>query len=126
MSKKLNEFMEDFPIPHLAPVRFVKKCLHATAENAIVEIGFETLPTFGMLIEAAVQSASGMLNNDINGRIGFLVTLKDVKLLKQPTALAYVVEVTLESCFGDIRSLYFNLKQNEETILSGSYVVGLQ
>jgi hypothetical protein len=118
--------MDDFPIPHLAPVRFVKKRVHATPENAVVEIGFDTLPTLGMLIEAAVQSASGILNNEINGRIGFLVSLKNIKLLKTPTAFSYLVEVTLENTLGDIRSLHFTMKENEENILSGSFVVGLQ
>ena len=71
----------DFSAPHLPPVRFVKELIEADKKRAFAGVEFEEVPSIGMLIEAAAQSSSGIKDDDNDGRKGFLVTLKDIKLL---------------------------------------------
>ncbi len=118
--------MSDFAIPHVAPLRFVKRRISATLEDAVVEIGFDEIPTLGMLIEAATQSSSGILNDEINGRIGFLVTLKNTKLLQEPQSTTYQVDIHLDHKLDDLRYLSFIIYDNGVTLVTGSFVIVLQ
>ena len=118
--------MLDFAIPHIAPLRFVKRRISATLEDAVVEIGFDEVPTLGMLIEAATQSSSGILNDEINGRIGFLITLKNVKLLKEPQSTNYQVDIHLDYKLDDLRYLSFKVYANDIDVVIGSFVIALQ
>jgi len=118
--------MSDFSIPHAAPLRFVKKRISATVEDALVEIGFDEIPTIGMLIEAATQSSSGILNDEINGRIGFLISLKNVVMLEELKTTTYQADIHLDNKMGDIRSLIFKIFDYEIMVLKGSFVIGLQ
>ncbi len=118
--------MSDFAIPHVAPIRFVKRRISATQEDATVEIGFDEVPSLGMLIEAATQSSSGILNDEINGRIGFLVTLKNIKLLQKPETKIFQVKIHLDLKVDDFRYLSFVIYDREVKIVSGSFVISLQ
>jgi len=118
--------MSDFAIPHVAPLRFVKERISATLEDALVEIGFNEIPTFGMLIEAATQSSSGILNDEINGRVGFLVTLKNIKLLHEPQVTTYQVNIHLDYKLDDLRSLSFTIYDNDIIIMTGSFTITLR
>ncbi len=118
--------MSDFAIPHLAPLRFVKRRIEATTEDAIVEIGFDDVPSLGMLIEAATQSSSGILNDEINGRIGFLVTLKNIKLLQTPYTTTFQVKIHLDLKADDLRYLSFTIYDDNVPVLTGSFVIVLQ
>jgi len=118
--------MSDFAIPHVAPLRFVKRRISATREDATVEIGFDEIPSLGMLIEAATQSSSGILNDEINGRIGFLVTLKNIKLLQAPQNTTFQVRIHLDLKIEDFRYLSFTVYDHEVKIVSGSFVITLQ
>jgi len=118
--------MSDFAIPHVAPLRFVKRRICATLEDATVEIGFEEIPSFGMLIEAATQSSSGILNDEINGRIGFLVSLKNIKLLQTPKTTTFQVKIHLDLKVDDFRYLSFVIYDRKVKVISGSFVISLQ
>ncbi len=118
--------MSDFAIPHAAPLRFVKKRISATLEYAVVEISFDQIPTIGMLIEAATQSSSGILNDEINGRIGFLISLNNIQMIEKPKSTKYQVDVHLDNKMGDIRALTFKIYDNKSLILQGAFVIGLQ
>jgi hypothetical protein len=118
--------MSDFAIPHVAPLRFVKRRICATLEDATVEIGFDEVPSLGMLIEAATQSSSGIVNDEINGRIGFLVTLKNIKLLQTPQTTTFQVKIHLDLKAEDLRYLSFTIYDEDVTVVTGSFVIILQ
>jgi len=118
--------MSDFAIPHVAPLRFVKERISATLEDATVEIGFDEVPSLGMLIEAATQSSSGIVNDEINGRIGFLVTLKNIKLLQTPQTTTFQVKIHLDLKAEDLRYLSFTIYDEDVTVVTGSFVIILQ
>lgn len=118
--------MDDFSIPHLPPVRFVKKLLYADEVSAKVEVGFDELPTLGMLIESAAQSSSGISDNKNDGRMGFVITLKNVKLLKEVTSQKFVVHVKLEHKLDDFKSLSFDIFDEKILIATGAFSLALQ
>jgi len=118
--------MSDFAIPHVAPLRFVKERVSATLEDAVVKIGFDEVPSLGMLIEAATQSSSGIVNDEINGRIGFLVTLKNIKLLQTPQTTTFQVKIHLDLKAEDLRYLSFTIYDEDVTVITGSFVIILQ
>jgi len=118
--------MSAFLIPHLEPVRFVKALIDSDEKSASVKIGFDCIPTFGMLIEAAVQSSSGIVDHKNDGRMGFLVALKNVKLLKQIDLDEYIVKVELIHQIDDFKSLSFQTIKDDTVIVQGAYSIILQ
>ncbi len=118
--------MSSFSIPHLAPVRFVKALIDSDEKGALVEIGFDSIPTFGMLIEAAVQSSSGITDDENDGRMGFLVALKNVKLLGEIDSDKYIVKVELIHKIDDFKSLLFQTIKDDRVIMKGAYSIILR
>jgi len=118
--------MSSFSIPHLAPVRFVKALINSDEKSASVKIGFDDIPTFGMLVEAAVQSSSGIADDENDGRMGFLVALKNVKLLKEIDSNEYIVKVELIHKVDDFKSLSFQIIQDDTIVAKGMYSIILQ
>jgi len=117
--------MPDFAIPHTAPLRFVKTLISTNEQNAQVEIAFDEIPTLGMLLEAAAQSSSGIANQNINGRVGFLVTLKNIKLLSEPNTQNFQVTTTLDHKIENYMYLTFSILDKSINIVTGSFVIAL-
>ena len=117
--------MPDFAIPHTAPLRFVKTLISTNEKSAQVEIVFEEIPTLGMLIEAAAQSSSGILNQNINGKVGFLVTLKNIRLLSDPNTQNFQVSTTLDHKIENFMYLTFSILDKNINIMTGSFVIAL-
>jgi len=116
--------MSDFKIPHLAPVKFVKSLLESDTKTALVKIGFDEIPTMGMLVEAATQSSSGILSDDTS-KMGFLMTLKNVKLLKDIKSKEFTVHVKLDHKLENFK--FFSFSINDDDIVStGVFSVALQ
>jgi len=118
--------MSAFSIPHLAPVRFVKALIDSDEKSASVKIGFDGIPTFGMLIEAAVQSSSGITDDENDTKMGFLVSLKNVKLLKEIDSDEYIVKVELIHKIDDFKSLSFQTLKEGAVVAKGMYSIVLQ
>lgn len=118
--------MSDFSIPHIPPVRFVKSLLQTDDKKASVQVAFEQIPSLGMLIEAAAQSSSGIKDEDNNGRSGFLVTLKNVKLLQKIQSKNYIVNISVDHKLKDFKSLSFSILEKEEIVATGSLSIILQ
>jgi len=117
--------MPDFAIPHTTPLRFVKTLISTNEQNAQVEIAFEEIPTLGMLIEAAAQSSSGILNQNINGKVGFLVTLKNIKLLSKPSTQSFQISTTLDHKIENYMYFTFSILDKNINIMTGSFVIAL-
>jgi len=118
--------MSEFPIPHIKPIRFVKKILSTSTQEASVEVEFEIIPTLGMLIEAAAQSSSGIVNDNTNSRVGFMVSLKNIKLLQEPQDTTFVVDVKVDYKIQDLKYISFSIIKNDIKIAEGSFVIALQ
>ncbi len=118
--------MNDFKIPHLPPVRFVKTLIRADKTSALAKIGFDEVPTLGMLIEAAAQSSSGIKDAKNTGRMGFVITLKNVKLLKEVISKEYTVQVDLIHKLDDFKSLSFSIHEDKDQVATGSFSLVLQ
>jgi len=116
----------DFSAPHLPPVRFVKELIEADKKRAFAGVEFEEVPTIGMLIEAAAQSSSGIKDDDNDGRKGFLVTLKDIKLLKKIDSVSYKIDVKLVYKLNDFKSLSFEVLKESDVIAKGNFSILLQ
>jgi len=83
--------MNEIKLPHLAPIKFAKRILSKDEKSADVLIEYTQVPTLPMLVEAAAQSSASFRLNDKEG--GFLVSLKGIKLLEQPTKMRFVAHV---------------------------------
>ena len=118
--------MDDFSIPHLPPVRFVKTLIKADETSALVKVGFDEVPTLGMLIEAAAQSSSGIKDDENNGRMGFVITLKNIKLLQDVNSKEFIVNVELVHKLDDFKSLSFNIFEDKTEVATGAFSIVLQ
>ncbi|MFK5882250.1 MAG: hypothetical protein QM482_08535 [Sulfurospirillum sp.] len=117
--------MSDFSIPHLAPVRFVKSLLNADEKSASVKIAFEKIPTLPMFIEAAAQSSSGIDDDENDGKMGFLVTLKNIKLLEIIDSREYIASIKLNQKIENFKSLSFEIFKNDTVIAKGTFSITL-
>jgi len=118
--------MDDFSIPHLAPIRFVKSLIDADETTASVRVGFDEVPTLGMLIEAAAQSSSGIDDEDNNGRMGFVITLKNIKLIQSVRLKEFIINVQLVHKLDDFKSLSFEILEDETKVATGAFSIALQ
>jgi len=118
--------MPDFSLPHKAPIKFVKSLLQTDKKSATVKIAYEELPTIGMLIEAAAQSSAGISDDENSGRMGFLVSLKNVKFLQDIKSYEYIAKIELVSRLENFKSLKFEIYEEESMIAKGSFAIILQ
>ncbi len=118
--------MSEFAIPHTKPIRFVKSIICTDEEKASVVVGFDNIPTLGMLIEAATQSSSGIVNDDTNGRIGFVVSLKNIKLITKPKDTTFQVDIKVDYKMQDLKYLSFSILKDTTLIAEGKFVIALQ
>ncbi len=118
--------MDDFSIPHLPPVRFVKTLMRADEVSADVEVGFDEVPTLGMLIEAAAQSSSGIKDDQNDGRMGFVITLKNIKLLQEVNSKRFVIHVVLVHKLDNFKSLSFEIFEDRTKVSEGVFSIALQ
>ncbi len=118
--------MFDFPIPHTPPIRFVKSLLFGDEKSALVEVEFDTIPSLGMLIEAAAQSSSGIDEGNAEVKMGFLISLKNIKLLQELQSTKFTIEVVIEHKLQDFKSLSFSVVEDNTTVATGSFAVALQ
>jgi hypothetical protein len=118
--------MSDFLIPHLPPIRFVKSLLFADEKSASVEVGFQSIPSIGMLIEAAAQSSSGVKDSSSDVKVGFLITLKNIKLLQELQSTKFRIDIDLDHKLENFKSLSFKIFENNTKIATGSFAVALQ
>jgi len=118
--------MSDFSIPHLEPVRFVKSLLNADEKSASVKIAFDEVPTLPMLIEAAAQSSSGINDDENDGRMGFLVTLKNVKLLEKILSKEFIANIKLNQKIENFKSLSFEILEDTKVVAKGTFSITLK
>ena len=117
--------MKELLLPHVAPIRFAKYVVSKEGLVAVVKNEFATVPSLGMLIEAVAQSSVALADDNYTGSVGYLTTLKNVKLLKKPNSLEFDIEVTKEQQLGNFGYFSFEVREGDEPIATGSYMVVL-
>ena len=116
--------MKELNLPHQEPIKFAKYIVSKEDTSAVVKVEFDEIPSLPMLVEAAAQSSAAFSNEE--NKMGFLVTLKNIKLLNKPQALEYDVKVTFEHQLDALT--YFNFEVYDEGILmaNGIFIIALK
>ncbi len=114
-------------IPHQKPIKFAHEIIEVNEDIAKVRCKFDKKPTLAMLFEAAAQSSAAFSIED-EPKIGFLVSVKDVRLLSESKYLDYIIELKKELQFGSFCEFSFNVfdKENSLNIARGSITVMIQ
>ena len=116
--------MQDLHLPHRAPLRFARQIISKGKDNARVLVKFDEIPSLAMLIEAAAQSSAAF--GDGSAKMGFLVSLKNVKLTKKASRKNLEVEVHNEHNLESMKYINFEVFEDEESLANGSLVVSLR
>ena len=92
--------------------------------EALVKVEFDSIPTLSMIVEAAAQ-ASGAFGGEDTG-LGFLVSLKNIKLLEEPQKLHFKTKITNEHTMGNMTYFSFAFLEEDTTIATGSFVITVE
>jgi len=118
--------MSDFTIPHLRPVRFVDALVYADKESASVKICFDKNPTLAMLVEAAAQSSSAINDDENSGKMGFLVSLKNIILIEKIQSNEFIANIKLNQKIENFKSLSFEIIKEDTLIAKGVFSITLR
>ena len=116
--------MKKLILPHQEPILFAKEVRSIIGNVAIIKVKFPTLPTLAMLVESAAQSSAAF--SESNESEGFLVTLKNVKLLNKPEALEYEVKITFEYQLEALTYFNFEIIADSKIIAIGIFVIAIK
>lgn len=116
--------MIELHLPHQDPIKFARYVMFKDDKEALVKAEFDTVPTLPMIIEAAAQSSAAFGNDDVS--LGFLVTLKNIKLLETPSSLKYKVKVISEYKMEAMTYFSFEFLQEDILIATGSFIIALE
>lgn len=95
-------------LPHLAPILFAKEVESKGENSATVLCEFPYPPSLAMLLEAAAQSSSALVEGEV--KEGFLVSANSLKLHKKATQVSCSIEVTLELKMQEMRIFSFSIQ----------------
>jgi len=115
--------MQELNLPHREPIRFAKEIISKELNSARVRIGFDETPSLAMMIEAAAQSCAAVGEGD--AKMGFLVSLKNVKLLTLPTKTTLEVEVVNEHNVENMKMMSFDIFEDGTKVSTGSFMIAL-
>ena len=116
--------MKELNLPHKDPIRFAKDVVSKEGDTYTVKVHFDTIPSLPMIVEAAAQSSAAF--DDGHAKMGFLVTLKNIKLLKKPTARDYEVKVTSGAQVDSLTYFSFEAFDTTSLIATGTFIIALQ
>ncbi len=109
-------------LPHQEPILFAQKIEKIEENKAVVSLKFPFVPTLAMMIEAAAQSCIAFNKEE---KIGFVVSLKDVKLQEKATYNELVVRLNILSQVEPYLEVGFEVLDKEQTksFASGAIVL---
>lgn len=116
--------MQEIVLPHQKPVKFASYIISKDGDDkAVVQNEFGQIPSIGMIIEAAAQSTIAVALEEELGRVGFLTTLKNIKLHNTPETTDCQMHIELINRVSGVGHLMFEAKQKDTLIATGQYVV---
>jgi len=116
--------MLELNLPHKEPIRFAKHIISQELNRARVAIEFDEIPSLAMMIEAAAQSSAAIGESDT--KMGFLVSLKNVKLLTPPTKKNLEVEVVNEHNMETMKMMSFDVFEDETKVSTGAFMIVIE
>jgi len=115
--------MTKLNIPHQEPLKFAKYIVSKDGDFAIVRVEFSSIPTLPMIAEAAAQSAATYGNNN---DMGYLVSLKNIKLLNKPKNIEYDIKIIQEYELEKLSYFNFEILQDNELMVSGTFIIAVE
>ena len=116
--------MEKLSLPHGELILYARGVISRDANSARVSTEFNETPTLPMLIEAAAQS-SAALNTDSSAKEGYLVAMKNIELLRNPTRKDLEIEITHEQSMGSMLLVNFKVYEGLDVVSSGNLTIAL-
>ena len=116
--------MQALNLPHKEPIRFAKHIISKELDRARVSLEFDEIPSLAMMIEAAAQSSAAIGEGDAT--MGFLVSLKNVKLLTPPTTKILEVEVINEHNMENMKMMSFDIFEDETKVSTGAFMIAIE
>lgn len=116
--------MTELNIPHREPLKFAKYIVSKDGDFAVVRIEFNSIPTLPMITEAAAQSAAAFGDN--NNDMGYLVSLKNIKLLTKLKNTEYDVNIIKEHKLNKLSYFRFEIFQDSELMASGVFIIAVE
>jgi len=115
--------MSELNLPHIAPIRFAKRILHKDAIKARVVVKFPQTPSLAMMIEAAAQSSAAF--SDGSKKDGYLVGMKNIKLLNGASKNSLEVEIVMKHSIENMSLLDFEVYEKNLLLCKGSLTIAL-
>lgn len=117
-------------LPHLKPIRFAQNIIEIDENISLVHCEFPFIPTLAMLCEAAAQSSASFNQqkkvSNQNEQIGFLVTLKNAKILKEISDTSFDIKVHKNIDLGSMSEYTFEAMNNSVVCATGTLTVVLK
>ncbi|ADG93981.1 hypothetical protein Arnit_2330 [Arcobacter nitrofigilis DSM 7299] len=113
-------------LPHQAPIRFAQEILERDKNFYIVKCSFPYIPTLSMISEAAAQSSAAFAQDEKEPRIGFLISLKNIKKLSELDKEEYQIKISKSFNFGAMTEYKFELFDEKETYAEGELTIALK
>lgn len=120
---KSNKYVQKIKLPHQEPIKFAKYIIKKELNKAKVKVEFDEVPSLALLIEGAAQSSAAL--GDAEDKNAYLVSLRDVNLLKKAELKSFEIEVKHEFNLENMNSISFNVFENKRNIASGSFVIAI-
>lgn len=112
-------------LPHQKPIKFVQEIIERQDQYNIVSCLFPSIPTLAMVCEAAAQSSASFSQSTEEEKIGFLVSLKNIELLKTLESLEYEIKIEKSFTFGIMSEFKFKLINNLNVYVEGTFAIAL-
>lgn len=109
-------------ILHLPPILFLQKILIKDDKSAICIVGFESIPTLGMMMEAAAQSSSVFSSSKSEG---YVLSASNLTLHEEPKKLILEAHISLIMQSDNLNEIYFEIKDEATLYSSGKLLVML-
>ena len=115
--------MSKLNLPHKEPILFAKTVLSKDTISARVAVEFPQTPSLAMMIESAAQSTVAF--NDGSKKGGYLVGMKNIKLLNGANEKKLEVVVVIKHAVENMRLIDFEVYEKSLLLCKGSLTIAL-
>ena len=109
-------------LPHLPPILFANEVLEKEEGRAVVACSFPSQPDLPMFIEAAAQATSAFSTTQ-KPQKGFLVLVKECRLLQRAHGLSYAITLSLSASLGNSSEFSFEARSEAEELVAQGFVM---
>ena len=115
--------MKKIKLPHGEYIKFAQFILSNDGEVAIVQIEFKYLPSLAMIVEASAQSTAGLAIGE--PKMGYLVSLKNIKLINELKFLKYNVKIMKQHALGRLTYFDFEVFLESKVFTTGTFMIAI-